>query len=128
VFDISPNPERAVGTDFSIRPAGALATVSVPTPVRAPANAVRTELPSHKAITAAASSAAAQPVVGNDVLSRQVVIDTAAASLVYQVVDERSDTVVKQFPEQAVLRRRAYLRALDTLKDDAARSERDVTA
>jgi uncharacterized FlaG/YvyC family protein len=61
-------------------------------------------------------------------LSRHVVIDSAAASIVYQVVDERTDTVVRQFPEEALLRRRAYLRALDALKEEHARSRQDRTA
>ena len=49
-------------------------------------------------------------------LSHQVVIDHAAASIVYQVVDERTSQVVKQFPEEAILRRRAYFHSLDQTK------------
>jgi hypothetical protein len=33
------------------------------------------------------------------------------------VVDNRTNLVVQQFPDEAVLRRRAYLRALDLTKD-----------
>ena len=40
-------------------------------------------------------------------------------SVVYQVVDNRTSLVVKQFPDQAVLRRRAYFRALDWRKPTA---------
>jgi uncharacterized FlaG/YvyC family protein len=49
----------------------------------------------------------------NDHVSHQVVIDRAAASIVYQVVDNRTNIVVQQFPDEAVLRRRAYFRTLD---------------
>ena len=49
--------------------------------------------------------------------SNQVVIDREAASIVYQVVDNRTSLVVKQFPEEAVLRRRAYFNTLDMNKD-----------
>ena len=54
-------------------------------------------------------------------LSNQVVIDRAAASIVYQVVETRTSLVVKQFPEEAVLRRRAYFRALDLTRDAPTR-------
>ena len=54
-----------------------------------------------------------------DNVSHQVVLDRDAASVVYQVVDNRTSLVVKQYPDQAVLRRRAYFRALDLMKDDA---------
>ena len=39
--------------------------------------------------------------------------------LSYQVVDNRTSLVIRQFPDEAALRRRAYFRALD-----AAQSER----
>ena len=48
-------------------------------------------------------------------------IDRAAASIVYQVVDERTSQVVKQFPEEAVLRRRAYFHSLDQTKGEPTR-------
>jgi uncharacterized FlaG/YvyC family protein len=46
-----------------------------------------------------------------------VVIDRDARAVVYQVVDTRTSQVVKQFPEEAVLRRRAYFHTLDLTKD-----------
>ena len=52
-------------------------------------------------------------------MSHQVVIDRAAASIVYQVVDERTSLVVNQFPDEAVLRRRAYFHTLDLTKGAA---------
>ena len=50
-----------------------------------------------------------------------MVIDRDAATIVYQVVDNRTSQVVKQFPEEAVLRRRAYFRTLDLTKDAPTR-------
>ena len=50
-----------------------------------------------------------------------MVIDRDAASIVYQVVDNRTSQVVKQFPEEAVLRRRAYFHTLDLTKDAPTR-------
>lgn len=57
----------------------------------------------------------------SDFISRQAYIDQAAASIVYQVVDDRTNTVVTQFPEEAVLRRRAYFHTLDLTKGQPTR-------
>src|SRR5262249_16199816 len=54
-------------------------------------------------------------------LSNQVTIDREAAAIVYQVVDDRTSEVIKQFPEEAVLRRRAYFRTLELSKDAPTR-------
>ena len=43
----------------------------------------------------------------------ETVDGSAVLEIVYQVVDTRTSAVVQQFPEEAVLRRRAYFRALD---------------
>jgi hypothetical protein len=44
-----------------------------------------------------------------------------AVSIVYPVVDNRTSLVMQPFPDQAGLRRRAYLRALDLAGRTAAR-------
>ena len=105
-----------MSTDFSIRPVGAPAA----TPVVAPSSdaahkAVATELPASQSVTAVDTSVSVRndPETASDYVSHQVVIDRAAASIVYQVVDTRTSAVVQQFPDEAVLRRRAYFRALD---------------
>jgi hypothetical protein len=60
--------------------------------------------------------------------SRQIVIDRAAAQIVYQTVDSRSGVVINQFPDEARLRTRAYLRAQDEVKRDHANKNTDVKA
>ena len=50
-------------------------------------------------------------------MANQVVIDRDTRAVVYQVVDTRTSQVVKQFPEEAVLRRRAYFHALYLTRD-----------
>lgn len=113
-----------MSTDFSIKPVGA----PVATPVAPPASeaahrAIATELPPSQSVTVVDANARAR--VNADAagasMSRQVVIDRAAASIVYQEVNSRTSLVVKQFPEEAVLRRRAYFRALDLTKDAPTR-------
>ena len=105
-----------MSTDFSIKPVGAPVATPIVQPVsEAAEQAVATELPPSRTVTAVDAG----PVVRHDPnvvtrsLSNQVVIDREAASIVYQVVDNRTSQVVKQFPEEAVLRRRAYFNAMD---------------
>ncbi|NEL06797.1 hypothetical protein G3V88_23825, partial [Escherichia coli] len=43
--------------------------------------------------------------------------DRAAAALVFQVVNRKTDQVVAQYHDEAVLRRRAYFNTLDMQKD-----------
>jgi hypothetical protein len=113
-----------MSTDFSIRPVGAPAATPVVHPSSEAANkAVATELPASQSVTAADASAAVRnhPEASSDYVSHQVVIDRAAASIVYQVVDNRTNLVVQQFPDEAVLRRRAYFRTLDLAKGGPTR-------
>jgi hypothetical protein len=105
-----------MSTDFSIRPVGAPA----PTPVLQPpseaaSKAVATELPASQSVTVADPSIAVRndaPAAG-DYVSHQAFVDQAAASIVYQVIDSRTEAVVQQYPDEAVLRRRAYFHTLD---------------
>ena len=113
-----------MSTDFSIRPVGAPAATPVVQPAsQAANNAVATQLPASQSVTAVDASAG----VRNDsrqqaiYVSHQAFIDQAAASIVYQVIDSITVTVVKQFPDEAMLRRRAYFHALDLTKDQPAR-------
>ena len=45
----------------------------------------------------------------------------SSASIVYQVVDNRTNAVVAQYPDEAVLRRRAYFHTLDLTKGEPTR-------
>jgi uncharacterized FlaG/YvyC family protein len=113
-----------MSTDFTVRPVG----VPVATPVvqrlsEAANNAVKTELPASQSVTVANASASVRndSAATSDSLSHQAFIDRDAGSVVYQVVDNRTNLVVQQFPDEAVLRRRAYFRALDLTKDAPTR-------
>ena len=117
-----------MSTDFSIKPVGAPVAAPIVQPVSEAAhNAVPTELPASESVTAADAgarvidSAAVRISLSSASTSNQVIIDRDAASIVYQVVDDRTSQVVKQFPEEAVLRRRAYFHTLDLTKDAPTR-------
>ena len=112
-----------MSTDFSIRPVGIPAPVAIVTTSNSAANdAVQTDLPVSQTVAAGDSSAAARNNFqnNNDNVSRQVVFNQAAASFVFQVVNEKTDAVVDQFPDEAMLRRRAYFHAQD-LKSEPSR-------
>ena len=112
--------------DFNIRPVGAPVATPVASPVSEAANhAIATELPAPQSVTVVDASvrvsARGDSGVVTPSVSNQVVIDRAAASIVYQVIDSRTSLVVKQFPDEAILRRRAYFRTLDLTRDAPAR-------
>lgn len=105
-----------MGTDFSIRPVGApVATPLVKPAPAAAVEAVPTQLPPRQTVTAsdATDRARNDSSVQDDSLSHEVSIDRAAAQVVYKVVDNRTSLVVRQFPDEALLRSRAYGRALE---------------
>ena len=114
-----------MSTDFSIRPVGAPAATPVVQSLasEATSNAVTTELPPSQSVTVVDAGAIARNDVQtvNDSISHQAFIDRAAASIVYQVVDNRTNTVVEQYPDEAVLRRRAYFHTLDLTKGPPTR-------
>ena len=117
-----------MSTDFSIKPVGAPVAAPIVQHVsEAAQHAVATDLPASQSVSAVDSSARASTdsavrlSISNPAVSNQVVIDRDARAVVYQVVDVKTSQVVKQFPEEAVLRRRAYFHTLDLTKDAPTR-------
>jgi len=113
-----------MSTDFSIRPVGAPAPSPVVQPANLAANSgVRTALPASQSVTAADASTVVRndPQVVSFDISHEAFYDRAARAMVYQVIDRKTDEVVTQYPDEAVLRRRAYFHALEMSRDNAAR-------
>jgi uncharacterized FlaG/YvyC family protein len=116
-----------MSTDFNIKPVGAPVAAPIVQHVSAAAqHAVATVLPASHSVAAVDSSARASTdsaavrvsiSSASASVSNQVVIDRDARAVVYQVIDTKTSQVVNQFPEEAVLRRRAYFHALDLSKD-----------
>jgi uncharacterized FlaG/YvyC family protein len=120
-----------MSTDFSIKPVGAPVAAPIVQPVsKAAEQAVATELPPSKSVTAADATVSARnnSNAANASTSNQVVIDREAASIVYRVVDNRTSLVVRQFPDEARLRLRAYLRTMDEAKREHTQIKLDQTA
>ena len=114
-----------MSTDFSIRPVGSPApSPIVPPSSQAASHAVPTVLPASQSVTAADAAAPIRndPIdVVEDFVSHQAYFDRDAHAMVYQVVNDKTDEVVTQYPDDAVLRRRAYFHALDMSKYDQRR-------
>ncbi len=126
-----------MSTDFNIKPVGAPVAAPIAQPLSNTAqNAVATVLPAPQSVAAAEGSArtgnesdavqvsisdAAASNAAAASVSDQVVIDRDAGAVVYQVVDNRTSQVVEQYPEEAVLRRRAYFHTLDLTKQAPTR-------
>ena len=118
-----------MSTDFNIKPVGAPVAAPVVQHVsEAAQHAVATQLPASQSVSAADAgtranidSDAVRVSISNASVSNQVVIDRDTRAVVYQVVDNRTSQVVKQFPDEAVLRRRAYFHTLDLTKDAPTR-------
>ncbi|KRQ13582.1 MULTISPECIES: hypothetical protein [Bradyrhizobium] len=119
-----------MSTDFSIRPVGIPAPVQFVTTSNSAANdAVQTDLPLSQTVAASDTSApASNDLQSNANISRQVVFDQAAASMVFQVVNEKTEAVVTQFPDEAILRRRAYFHALDLKSEPTRPLNTDLSA
>jgi len=119
-----------MSTDFSIRPVGIPAPIQIVTTSNSAANdAVQTDLPASQTVAASeTASPARNDLQSNENISRQVVFDQAAASMVFQVVNDKTDAVVNQFPDDAILRRRAYFHALDLKSEPSRPLNTDLSA
>jgi len=121
-----------MNADFTLKPAGASASTVFIRPTEAPGRgAVPTELPADQSVAQADRGAATQndtsraqtrgdPAAQNDRQSRQTLYDNNLAQVIYRVVDSQTRRVVRQVPDQAMLRLRAYSRALQSAEEAAA--------
>ena len=102
----------------TITPSAGAPLVADRVPSAPVAQAVATDLSPAKTVTAAETALAARnapynPSSSSDSLQRSVILDPATRDVILRVVDVRSRQVVRQVPDEALLRMRAYARALD---------------
>jgi uncharacterized FlaG/YvyC family protein len=102
-------------------PAPAATTAFVRPDVQPVREAVATELAAPKAVTAvtnAVSGNTATKASANDVaqraapFTREILIDPQSREVIFRVIDVRSRQVVRQVPDEALLRMRVYTRAI----------------
>lgn len=115
---------------LAVKPVVSVVATDHARPVAAVTTAAPTELPVIKTVSPAANSAALRndrPLT--NATTRDVVIDAQSREVIYRVLDARSRQVVRQVPEEALLRMRAYTRAIaDGKSVQQAYSEADLIA
>jgi uncharacterized FlaG/YvyC family protein len=99
---------------LTIRPSQSVAQSSYARADIAPAQqAVATDIPKSQAVTAAvAVQQARNDARRADTVTRELIVDEQSRAVIYRVIDQSSRQVVQQVPDQAMLRLRAYTRAL----------------
>lgn len=108
-----------MSTDINIKPVGMLvAPPSIPSSDAA-RNGVATQLPPSQTVTPLESAARPRITPEQTTTSRsnKVVIDKAAAAIVYQTIDDRTSEIIGQFPAEGVLKQRAYIRAEEEVRE-----------
>lgn len=70
------------------------------------------------------SSQVALDTAFREALDRDIVVDEDTHSLVYQTIDEKTGEVIRQLPDETMLKLRAYVR--DLAEARSARLEHDV--
>jgi hypothetical protein len=118
-----------MSSDFHIKPVGVPVAPTLPPPSPAAEHAVATELPAHQTVAAANAGTPIRndPQAAGSDTSKHVMLDHDAGAVVYQVVDNRTNVVLRQFPDQRFLRRRAYARALEQARETARALKVDRT-
>ena len=106
--------------DISIKPIGLPTATPYIAANDASRGAVPTQLPAQKTVAQAEPAERAHKDTPRFVppLTNKVIIDEAAAAIVFQTVDDLTAEVIGQYPAEGMLRRRAYIRALDQSKAD----------
>ena len=102
-------------TGLAVRPTSGATQTSIARPDPAPVRqAVATDLAPAQSVTASTNADAAR----NDAQSaqesnvRKIILDAHSREVIFQVVNEQSGRVVRQIPDEAMLRLRAYTRAI----------------
>lgn len=101
-------------TALNSKPPAPVATTAFVRPdVQPVREAVATELAAPKAVTAVTDAAPGNTVAKQVApFTREILIDPQSREVIFRVVDVRSRQVVRQVPDEALLRMRAYTRAI----------------
>ena len=114
---------------LTVRPTSNVAQPNVVRPEPAPVlQAVATDLAPAQSVTAAGGTDAARQDPGQDAQVRKIVLDAHSREVIFQVLDAGSGRVVRQLPEEAMLRLRAYTRALAQGRTPNEAAQADIEA
>jgi flagellar protein FlaG len=132
----------AMDTGSIAKPA-AVAALNAPQRVNTPASAgaVKTELAPEASVQQVSEAAAVRfdPSSGaqaraaldaaiRDVIERHIEIEPKTREVVYQTVDRESGEVIRQVPDQALLRLRAYAREMREKSDESRNAKLERSA
>ena len=119
-------------TGLALRPTAGAAQPNVARQDTAPVReAVATDLAPAQSVTAAANAGAARhdaTHAAQEAHVRKIILDAHSREVIYQVVDAESGRVVRQVPEEALLRLRAYTRALAEGQTPNEAAQADIEA
>jgi hypothetical protein len=119
-------------TGLAIRPTAGAAQPTIVRQDMAPVReAVATDLAPAQSVTAAANASAARHDSTNavqDAHVRKIILDAHSREVIYQVLDAESGRVVRQVPDEALLRLRAYTRALADGRTPNEAAQADIEA
>jgi flagellar protein FlaG len=118
-------------TGLAVRPTTAATQPSIVRPEPAPVReAVATDLAPAQSVTAATGAEAPRhdPASAADSQVRKIVLDAHSREVIYQVLDADSGRVVRQVPDEALLRLRAYVRAVAQGQRPAEANRADIEA
>jgi hypothetical protein len=111
---------------LTVRPATAAAP---PAGVRVDTMPVRESVPTDLAPPHAIAASAKPVEARNDDTKGKIIVDAHSREVIYQVLNVDSGRVVRQIPEEATLRLRAYVRAMANGESPAqTRADVDVEA
>jgi hypothetical protein len=97
---------------LTIKPSAGVAIQDYAPPIAVQtADPIATDLPAAKAVTAAAATQTRNDTQ-SQATTREVIIDPLTREVIYRMIDVRSRQVVRQVPDEALLRVRAYAAAL----------------
>jgi hypothetical protein len=100
-------------TGLAVRPTSGATPTSIARPDPAPVRqAVATDLAAAQSVTASTNTDATRHDPAQDSNVRKIILDAHSREVIFQVLDASSGRVVRQIPDEAMLRLRAYTRAL----------------
>lgn len=97
---------------ITIKPNATVVLQDYAPPIAVSSDPNATELPAAKAVTPSAAATPARNDAQSQSTTHEVIIDPATREVIYRVIDVRSRQVVRQVPDEALLRVRAYAAAL----------------
>jgi len=117
---------------LTVRPVGMTTQSGAVRPDAAPVReAVSTNLAPAQTVTAAAKPEEArqdalQSGTSDPSYVRKIILDAQSREVIYRVIDPKSGRVVRQIPEEAMLRLRAYTRAMVEKEDGKSAVKRTI--